>query len=346
MSQSVPKIGFALLASMFLFAATASADLINLKDIATGFNSPIGVDYHQPTNSLILSANYPSGNPHNFELVDTNGVHTQFSNVSGHTDEIYMAAARTTANGWTAGDTYTGNGVEGQILKISADGTTVTNPWVSLPGANGLLRGGLAFDTTGQFGFDLIVGTTAGQLWKIDSAGNATKIGQAGTSEELEGILVIPNDPSRYGALAGKILTGSDGNHLNAFDGVNLTPTVYGGFTSTENLNLPTAGESFYGVDFAEGKLKGAEASQWTPYVGDIILGEENGALEDLKWDPTLNGGLGGIAKTLLTSVPQWEGATFAPTTLPGLIPEPSAVILLGTVACGLGVLTRRKKRS
>jgi hypothetical protein len=332
------RMVLALCAVFFAFSMTAMADLVNLVDIATGFNAPIGVDYHSPTNSLILSANYPSGNPHNFELVDTNGVHTQFSTVSGLGDEIYMAAVRATANGFIAGQTYTGNGVAGQILKMSPDGTTVTNDWVTLPGETGLLRGALHIDTTGVFGGNLIVGTTAGGLWEVTAAGVATKIGQAPTN--IEGIVTIPNDPGKYGAWAGKILTGSDGANLYLFDGISMSPTIINmGFNSTENLNIPLAGEAFYGVDFANGKLKGGDASQFTSYVGDVIMGEENGNLWDIKWNGT------SFVKTLLTHVGQFEGATFARAALPGLAPEPSALVLLCTAIGGVAILQRRRRK-
>ena len=50
-------------------------------------------------------------------------------------------------------------------------GTTVVNPWVSLPGTgNGLMRGAMYVDRTGVMGGDLIVVTDAGELWRVTSA--------------------------------------------------------------------------------------------------------------------------------------------------------------------------------
>jgi hypothetical protein len=334
-SATVVRVGTCLL--MLVFAGVASADLITLSPVASGFNSPIGVDYHQPTNSLILSSNYPSGSPHTFELVDTSGIHTQFSNVSGLTDEIYMASARSTANGFLAGETFTGNGQPGQILKLSPDGSTVTNPWVTLPGEGGLLRGALHIDTTGIWGGDLIVATTVGNVWRVNSSGVATFIGSA--PGMIEGITTVPNDPLRYGAWAGKILAGSDGSALYTFDTTGALATYNLGFSSTENLQIPNAGETFYGVDFGGNTLWGADSSQWTPYVGDVIMGEENGNLWDIAWNGV------SFDKTLLTHVSQWEGATFAPTILPGIsgVPEPGSLVLLGTTVCGFALSRLRR---
>ena len=315
-------------------------------DVATGFNNPIGVDYHQPTNSLILSVNYSSGNPNNFDLVDPSGTHTVFApTVFGKTDEIYMASARSTANGFIAGETFTGNGSPGQVLKMSPNGLVVTTPWVNLHalfGETGLLRGGLHIDTTGVWGGDLLVATTTGNVYRITSAGVASKVGSA-PGVNIEGLVTVPNDPVRYGAWAGKLLMGSDVAQLYTLDTTGHLGTYNLGFTQTENLNIPNAGETFYGVDFADGKLKGADASQWTSMVGDVIMGEENGKLWDIRWNGTAF-----VSQSLVSGVSQWEGATFAPVNVRGVgVPEPSSLALFGTVICGFVVnRLRRRKRS
>src|SRR6266446_4984504 len=52
------------------------------------FNNPIGIDFHEPTNQLIMSVNYPTGSPHNFDLVAPGGTPTQFGPVAGLTEEV------------------------------------------------------------------------------------------------------------------------------------------------------------------------------------------------------------------------------------------------------------------
>ena len=156
------------IASLALAGGTVEA--IELIPISTPFNSPIGIDYHEPTDSVVLSVNYSNGQPHNFERVETDGSHQMFSNVSGLTDEVKIATARSVSKGgfgtFNPGDLFTGNGVDGQIVRISADGTTVQNPWVDLPGSgNGLMRGSLYVDRTGLYNGDLLAVTTTGEVW-------------------------------------------------------------------------------------------------------------------------------------------------------------------------------------
>jgi hypothetical protein len=38
---------------------------VTLTPIATGFNHPVGIDYHEPTDQVILSVNWPTGQPSN-----------------------------------------------------------------------------------------------------------------------------------------------------------------------------------------------------------------------------------------------------------------------------------------
>lgn len=51
---------------------TPATPPVTLTPIATGFNNPIGIDYHEPTDQVILSVNWPSGQANNFEIKAVN----------------------------------------------------------------------------------------------------------------------------------------------------------------------------------------------------------------------------------------------------------------------------------
>ena len=126
---------------------TSPLAAITLTPISAGFsNGMIGIDHHQPTNQVVVSVNYNTGGlPYNFELVAADGTKTQFSAVSGLTDEIKIATVKDTLGGFAVGELFVGTGVAGVIARVSPDGTSVLNPWVTLPGEPGLmlLPGGL-----------------------------------------------------------------------------------------------------------------------------------------------------------------------------------------------------------
>ena len=105
------------------------------------------------------------------------------------------------------GELFSATGVPGVIARVAADGATVQNPWVTLPGETGPVDGGLYVDRTGVFGGDLIAVTTAGGVWRITSAGVTTRVVQLTTP--LEGVTTVPNDAAEYGPWAGKILVGA-----------------------------------------------------------------------------------------------------------------------------------------
>src|SRR5439155_16047157 len=85
-------VGLAIFGS--LGVAGAVAQEIPLTSVATDFNNPIGIDHHAPSGKLVFSVNFPSGLPHNFELVVPDGSRTAFSDIQGLTDEVKIATVR------------------------------------------------------------------------------------------------------------------------------------------------------------------------------------------------------------------------------------------------------------
>jgi RHS repeat-associated protein len=305
-------------------APNAPPTPIKLTQISTTFNNPIDLDYYEPDNSIIATVNYGGGQPRNFEEIKADGTHAPFSNVAGFTDEVYIATARSgNLGGFTPGDLFVGNGQTGQIVRITNGGATVLNPWVTLPGGQGLLRGGLQFDNTGVFGGDLIVDTNAGQVWRVNAAGTPHLV--ADVHDFLEGVTTIPNDPARYGPLAGNILAPNE--NRTGFYGIDVTgkATFYNvGIPGIEDIHVIPANENFFGVDYGSGRILGAPAAQFSNSVGDILLVQEfYGGLYILSWDGT-------SLKTQpipLTSdslhASSWEGSNFVPAGISQVPPVP-----------------------
>jgi RHS repeat-associated protein len=298
------------------FDPSTAPELAKLVPISTNFNTPISVDFDEPLNALVLSVNFGSnGTPRNFEVIQSDGTHVPFGNVSGLGNEVYIATARSgNLGGFTPGDLFVGNGVPGQIARLSDGGNTLINPWATLPGETGLLRGGLTFDQTGIYGGNLIVDTTEGGIWEIDANGKATKLGSTGTF--LEAVATVPNDAVRYGPLAGKVVALDE-------QGTKIFTVDTGGNVASIDLNLPAletihvvpGNENFFGVDFDGSRLLGASAAGFNSMVGDILLTQEANTVPiRLVWDgkdflsQPLN-----MAPGSVTPI-GWEGSAFTGT--------------------------------
>ena len=313
--------------------ASSTPQSIKFIPISTPFNSPIGIDHHAPTNSVVISVNYSSGNPISFERIDKDGNHTPFSNVRGLGDEVKIATVRPdNVGGFTAGDMFSGNGIDGEILRISENGSIVDNPWVSLPGnGNGLMRGSLYVDRTGDFGGDLIAVTTKGEVWRINSSAVPTLLAKIGT--HLEGVTTVPNRPDRYGPLAGKIIAGAENQGLLYAIDTTGAVSSYSLGVNIEDIELVPPGENFFGVNFGTSRILGAPASSFKSMVGDILLTQEfhgGSGLFRLFWDGTVlkTEQLGLASDT--AAVGQWEHVTFSPSGISELdeVPQPPTIFV------------------
>src|SRR5262249_30070851 len=115
-------IGFSLAS---LHGAPPAIKLVVFENPAQ-FTNPIGIDFHQDIlhaengiGDLIISANYPTGNPHNLDLIQVpSGTHSRYSILNGLTEELKIATVRTTlgCQQFPVGDVFTGTGKPGEIV--------------------------------------------------------------------------------------------------------------------------------------------------------------------------------------------------------------------------------------
>jgi hypothetical protein len=166
---------------------------VELTPLDTPFNEHVGMDDHEPTRKLVVTANSPAGHPNNFELVRSDGEHVGFSNVAGLQGELRIATARDdgqglSRGGFRPGELFTGAGTPGIVARVKPDGSAVQTSWVVLSDQHGVdagLPGGLHVDRTGVFGGDLIVVTTQGGVWRVNSAGAPARLASLGTRLEV-----------------------------------------------------------------------------------------------------------------------------------------------------------------
>jgi RHS repeat-associated protein len=261
-----------------------------LTPVVTEFHDHTGIDHHQPSRKLILSANAPTGDPNSFELLAGDGGHSGFSNVAGLQGEVLVATARDdgqgmSRGGFQPGTLFASTGAPGVIARISADGASVQNPWVILPNEAEPVTG-LHLDRTGVFGGDLIVVTATGNVWRVSPSATPTQL--AALSTPLAGVAVIPDEPERYGPWAGKILVGAkEEGSVYAIDAQGQSESLPVGL-DPQDIDIVPAHENLYAIDHTSRTLLGATEGALTSVIGDILLTQESpGVIARLRWNGT-----------------------------------------------------------
>jgi len=290
-------------------APQSSSSGVELTALSTAFNNHTGIDYHQRTRKVVVSANSTTGQPNNFELIQADGAHANFSNVSGVSGELKIATARddgfgVSLAGFKPGDLFTSTDAPGVVARVASDGGTVQNPWATLTGETGSVTS-LYVDRTGIYGGDVIAVTTSGGIWRINATGLATQIALLGTA--LTGVTIVPDAPEKYGPWSGKILAGAKDQGLIYAVDINGTVATYTLNLNPADIRLIPAHENFYGVDPVSRKLWGAPADAFADMIGDVLIAESSGMLTQVRWNGTE------FESRHIAQVPRWAQITFAP---------------------------------
>lgn len=298
-----------------------------LTPVASDFKDYVGLDYHHSSRKLLLAANTPGGQPNNFETIAADGSKSPFSNVAGLSGELLIATSRDegqgmSRGGFVAGELFTSTSVPGTIARVSASGGTVQNPWVTLPEENGAI-GGLSLDRTGVYGGDLIVVTTSGGVWRINSAAEASRV--AALNTRLAGVATVPDDPDRYGPWSGKILAGAkDQSMVYTVDAAGQTSSMQLD-VQPQDVDVIPAQENFYAVDTVGRKVWGASDGAFAGIIGDILVTQQSpGVIKRLRWN-----GVEFVASQLATAA-EFKQVAFAPA---GINPIPGVRQLLEKIA-------------
>ena len=292
--------------------------------------------------------------PNNSQLYQTNlsgGAVTKFgSPIPGGNAELYVSSSLG-LGGWPSRDIYASAGPSsGGLYHFSNNGASQgTFTVTGATSLNGEYVKGIAFDPFGNYGFNMIVTTNSGNLYKVDSSKVATLLANI-PGQVLEGIDFAP---AGFGPVGGQVVVASESaNTLFAVSttgvvtnlstlGVTIGAAEEIGFVP---LDLGSGGplEGFYAAAYPFSGIQKADASQFAGLLGDAIVTSEFGGLDPVTavhWDGTK------FVLTALGNLPgQAEDGIFVTQAIiRGSVPMPATLALLGLGLAGLGFIRRKR---
>jgi hypothetical protein len=293
--------------------------------------------------------------PNNGQLYQSNlsgGAVTKFgAPIPGANDELYVSSSLG-LGGFPSRDIYAsaGNSNRG-LYHFSNDG--LTQGVYTVTGATSLNTEyvkGIAFDPYGNYGYAMLVSTNSGNLYKVNSSGVATILGNI--SGVLEGIDFAP---AGFGPVGGQAVVASENkNTLFAISptGVVTNLSLKGVVVSAAEeigfvpLNLGSGGavEGFYAAGYPFQGIQKANASQFLGMLGDAIVTSENGTTADRVWNVHWDAAADTFVVTQIGNLNgQAEDGIFVTEAIVNAgAPEPATLLLL---ASALVMIAGRRRR-
>jgi len=284
--------------------------------------------------------------------------------IASNPSSEHFVASSLGLGGFPDRDVYVASGAG--IVHIDHAGTTGSPLVTSVDGVPGSVLGapvrGILFDAIGTFGNDMLVTTTSGQIYRIDSTGAATLLASVG--EDTEGLDIAPT--GAFGPYSGQLIVASEGSGLlraitttGTITVINPNSPIAGAEELTfVPLNLGASGnpvEGFYGANYTPNVVKG-DASEFSLMKGDIIVtGEFTHLVWNVHWDTTL---LAPVNSVLGSFPNQPEDGIFVTAAIinpcppgevcgPRSVPEPDSLLLLAAalLACAAGASVSRRRK-
>jgi hypothetical protein len=209
---------------------------------------------------------------------------------AGNIQNEHYVASSLGLGGFPARDIYVGAGTG--ILHITNDGNR-SNLFVS--GLPSPVRG-MAFDGVGTFGYDLLVTTHGGQIYRVKNSGKAILL--ASVEDDTEGMDIAPLG-AHFGLFDGQLIVASESSGLLRAVSPSGVVSILNGpspIAQVESLSfvpldLGASGspvEGFYGANWTINVLR-ADRSQFTLFRGDAIVTSELGdrRISRVHWNGT-----------------------------------------------------------
>lgn len=275
---------------------------------------------------------------------------------SGVAGEIYVSSSLG-LGGFASRAIFAGSEAAGTVWTYANNATPATAAIQFATGLSGDVRS-IAFDPYGNYGYNMVVATQTGNVYRINSAGVPTLLASLGSDSEG-----LDFTPQQFGNIpAGTLVVLSEGSGRVTAIAPNGQKTDLGlQFIAPEMLSFvpldfaltldPLAG--FYAADYPVQVIKAA-SSDFAAYAGQAIVTEETThRVFAISWDSTSSSF---VATNIGTFPHQPEDGIFVTaaildpgcTTRPGgcaQVPEPGGLALLLAGLLGMAYVGQQRRR-
>lgn len=235
--------------------------------------SPIGITY--TGSGFVGTAGYGTASTDQLYQTGLSGgaISTFGSPLPVAGGEVVLSASPS-GSGFGSNYIYSGSGANGQIYQYTSSGGT-PSLFATVP--VGDIRG-ISFDTTGLYGYNMIVTTTSGDVYEVTTAGVVSLLADLGTDTEGIGFAT-----QQFGTFAaGTLFTASeDSEWINAISPSGTVTPLFQ-IPEAESISFVPANiagdtnplDGLYAVNYPD-DIEYAPISEFDQYAGDVIVTEE-----------------------------------------------------------------------